>query len=220
MDHRSRNRKGHGERLRAELLEAASALLAESGDTRSLSVRSVVSAVGVTPPSLYMHFETKEDLVREVIELRFREFDAFLDEAEDGAPGALEALSRRCHAYVSYGLEHQGHYRVMFSAVNAGPAGVGTEGRVVHPGLASYLALVEVVRRCFEGTGAGAPRIENRAIAVWSGLHGIVDLMITKPDFPWPAAGALVELIVEGVERGVERRKLPQRRPGRDTGLQ
>lgn len=206
MDQRRRNRKGDGERLRAELVRATSGLLAESGDARSLSIRAIVQAVGVTPPSLYLHFPTKEALLREVIELRFRAFEAYLDASVGDADG-FEALERRCHAYVAYGLEHPGHYRVLFSTLHTGPGGLGTDGVAVHPGAASYLALVEAVRACFLGTRAPAGLIENHSLVVWGGLHGIVDLRITKPEMPWPRTGPLVDLIVAGVRSGVERRR-------------
>ena len=46
---RSRNRRGDGAALRADLIAAADALLDELGDPQGLTVRGVTAAVGVAP---------------------------------------------------------------------------------------------------------------------------------------------------------------------------
>ena len=92
------------------------------GDVDALTMRAVSTAAGVTPPSVYRHFPDKQTLVRTVITELFDEFSNVLSAAADAAgdqPMArLEAMTK---AYVRWGLEQPGHYRVLFSATNAGP---------------------------------------------------------------------------------------------------
>ena len=126
--------RGEGARLRGELIDAASRLLAELGDAERLSVRAVARAAGVTAPSTYRHFPDKRSLVRAVVEERFRDFDRVLDQAQAGSSDPFDALKRRCRAYLRFAREHPGHYRVLFSATSLGPKGAGTYGRVPHPG--------------------------------------------------------------------------------------
>jgi len=58
---RSRAPRGSGDLLRREILDAATDLLLETGHARAVSIRSVAQRVGVTPPSIYLHYEdTKE----------------------------------------------------------------------------------------------------------------------------------------------------------------
>lgn len=192
---RKRNPRGQGARLRGELTEAASGLLAERGDADQLSMRAVATAAGVTPPSIYEHFADRKSLVRAVVEERFRDFDRALNGAEAGSDDPFDALRRRCHAYLRFAKEHPGHYRVLFSAAALGPKGVGTYGKSDHPGAASFIALVDSVQRCLD---AGARAHTDRggfflAIQLWTWLHGLVDLRISKPEMPWPAVGALLE---------------------------
>ena len=65
---RSRSRRGQGELLRDEILAAAERILIETNDQTALSIRAIASAVGVTPPSIYLHFADRNDLVFAVCE--------------------------------------------------------------------------------------------------------------------------------------------------------
>ena len=53
---RRRARRGEGERLREEILVAARELLAETNDADAVSVRAVAERVGVSTPSIYLHY--------------------------------------------------------------------------------------------------------------------------------------------------------------------
>lgn len=192
---RRRHRRGEGARLRGELIDAASRLLAELGDAERLSIRAVARAAGVTAPSTYRHFPDKRSLVRAVVEERFRDFDRVLDQAEAGSSDPFDALKRRSRAYLRFAREHPGHYRVLFSATSLGPRDVGTYGKSPHPGAASFFALVDGVQRCLD---AGARSGSDReafflAVQLWIALHGMVDLRISKPEMPWPPMEALLE---------------------------
>ncbi|MEJ7725442.1 MAG: TetR/AcrR family transcriptional regulator [Actinomycetes bacterium] len=193
---RRRNQRGQGARLRDELIEAASALLAERGDPDQMSIRAVASAAGVTPPSIYLHFADRKSLLRAVVEERFRDLAQRLSAAEAAGNEPFDALRRRCRAYFRFAKEHPGHYRVLFSAGALGPKGIGTYGRTEHPGAGSFRALVEAVQRCLD---AGAHDVaEDRdsyflAIQLWAWMHGLIDLRIGKPEMRWPAVETLLD---------------------------
>ena len=61
---RRRNQRGQGARLREELIEAASDLLADQGNPDQVSIRAVATAAGVTPPSIYLHFADRKNRSR------------------------------------------------------------------------------------------------------------------------------------------------------------
>src|SRR5690348_11951499 len=84
---RTRAPKGHGDQLRDEILEAAEALLIETGSSEAVSIRAVADRVGVTPPSIYRHFEDKTELLVEVCRLEFtRMYEAIAEGAIEGDP--------------------------------------------------------------------------------------------------------------------------------------
>ena len=68
---RVRARKGEGELLRDEIIAATEALLVRTGDASAVSVRAIADAVGVTPPSIYLHFADKSELLYAVGEAHF-----------------------------------------------------------------------------------------------------------------------------------------------------
>src|SRR5262249_15766014 len=111
---RTRARRGEGELLRDEILNAAERLLIETADQDAVSVRAIADAVGVTPPSIYLHFADKETLLFAVCERQFDIFREALDTAASTTNDPLEALERRAEAYVKFGLEHREAYQIMF----------------------------------------------------------------------------------------------------------
>ncbi len=180
------------------MLERATDLLAELGDVDALTMRAVATASGVTPPSLYRHFSDKETLVQAVIAARFEEFTSVLrtaaTNAGDQPMARLEATAR---TYVHWGLRQPGHYRVLFSAANAGPAGLGLSPETEHPGAESSRTLVAAVAACLPVPRHDATLI--LATELWASLHGIVDLRITKPEMPWPGWDQLVDAALTAV---------------------
>jgi AcrR family transcriptional regulator len=188
-----RRRRGSGHELRGLVVRVATDLLAEGGDVGALTMRDIATAAGVTPPSVYRHFPDKQALVRAVITERFDEFTRELsDTAAAAGEQPLPRLEAIARAYVRFGLAHPGHYRVLFSATHAGPAGLGLAEDDQHPGAASHHELLAAVAACLPATRDG-DTTWVLATELWASLHGLVDLRITKPDMAWPDPGALID---------------------------
>lgn len=196
-ERRRRNRRGEGERLREEIVAAASELLAESGDPRQLTLRGVAKRVGIAATSIYPHFADVEHLAIAVAERRFAELAARQQalEAEMSSPG--DALLARCRAYCRFGLENPAHYRIMFLA-DLGPSLTFTFDQA--PGRQAFEALVGAIRRCQEAGVVAARRDPFRlATLVWAAEHGIVSLRLTRRRFPWPELDDLVDEAVSSL---------------------
>jgi AcrR family transcriptional regulator len=181
---RHRARRGEGPRLREEILAAATRLLLETGDEEAVSIRAIADAVGVTPPSIYLHFADKTELIWAVCEEQFRKLDQEMAAASAGVDDPLEALRRRGWAYVRFGLENAEAYRVLFMHhKDEVPATVGPQEL---RDSATFMHVVEAVQRCME---AGAIRPADPfavAVGLWAMVHGITSLLISHPGFPWP----------------------------------
>ena len=187
---RTRARRGEGELLRAEILDAAERLLVETGNEDSVSIRAISEAVGVTPPSIYLHFPDKEALLFAVCDRQFAIFQAALNAAARTSDDPVEALERRAEAYVKFGLEHPEAYRIMFM----GRTGIVEKHReAVKTGQGAFEDLVEDVQRAMN---AGALRDDvdptRAAIFLWTGVHGITSLLISAAHFPWGDRDELV----------------------------
>jgi AcrR family transcriptional regulator len=187
---RSRSRRGEGETLRADLLAATERLMIETGSAEAVSIRAIADAVGVTPPSIYLHFPDKDSLILAVCERHFEAFDSVIEQAGRSTDDPVESLRRRGQAYVRFGLENPEPYRILFMTPNDSAQ---QQDVVVGAGARAFQHLVEAVQRCID---AGAFRPVDPVLAatgVWAAVHGVTSLLISLPGFPWPDIETLVD---------------------------
>lgn len=167
---------------------AAARLLEELPSEDALSLRAVAREVGVSAPSVYLHFEDKDAIVVEVMRRRFAALAESLDAAGAGCNDPRAELAARSVAYCEFGARHPGAYRAMFSSVpnpRENPADL--------PGPAMVGVMARLIAQCGVSDGFAA------ATTLWCGLHGIVTLRQTKPAFPWGAQTADIERLLEAV---------------------
>lgn len=190
---RSRAPRGQGDKLRTQILDAANDLLIETGDQEAVSIRAVAERVGVTPPSIYMHFADKNELIFAVCEQHFNELDRFIQQAAEGVDDPLEALQRGGRAYVQFGLDNPEQYRVLFMSKPAAAPDGFQEERL--KGTSAFDHLVEMVEA---GISAGvlAGDAVTIAICLWVSVHGITSLLLSHPNFPWPEREALIDAVL------------------------
>ncbi len=201
---RSRSRRGEGDSLRAEILAATARLLVESGDEGKVSVRAVADAVGVTPPSIYLHFADKDALILEVCEQSFRAFDDDQESAGAAYDDPVESLRARGHAYARFGLANREAYRILFMTRTEREIELTGSGDEPPPaGVVALTHFVAAVGRCIDA-GAFAPADPLvTALQLWAGLHGLVSLVICEEGFPWPPVDVLVDGILDMQCRGL-----------------
>jgi AcrR family transcriptional regulator len=190
---RQRARRGEGDLLRDEILEAAERLLIETGNRDAVSIRAVAEGAGVTPPSIYLHFADKTELLFAVCEKHFEVLDRHLEEAAARTDDPLESLRLRGQAYVRFGLDHPEHYRILFMGKPDDTPDYFGDERLRQS--ASFDHLVAGVQRCLDaGVLTGDPTLI--AFGLWSVVHGVTSLLIAKPDFPWPPVEQLVDHVL------------------------
>src|SRR5208282_3628977 len=178
---RQRNPRGQGDRLRDDIIEAASRLLADPS-APPLTLRAVARAAGVAATSVYLHFENIESLILAVTDRRFGELVRLQDEtrAEDADP--CQRVRAGSLAYCEFGLAHPGHYQVMFTS----PLPLREYATPQQmPGWRAFQQLIESVAECL-GPGAADQEAFLTATLIWQQLHGLVSLRISRPRFPWP----------------------------------
>ena len=197
---RPRARRGEGEKLRDDLLEATERLMIESGGADSVSIRAIADAVGVTPPSIYLHFPDKQSLIVAVCERHFEVFDSVIEQAGATVDDPVESLRRRGRAYVRFGLDNPEPYRILFMSRIGGDRRLeiitGAGGR-------AFQHLVDAVQRATESGDFRPVDAAFAATALWTAVHGITSLLISLADFPWPDVDALVDHVCDVQIRGL-----------------
>ena len=190
---RQRNPRGQGERLRDDIIDAASRLLADPA-APPLTLRAVAREAGVAATSVYLHFADIQALTLAVAERRFSELVRLQEAARDGSADLCQQLRAGCLAYCEFGLAHQGQYQVMFASPLPMPADMPPEQ---FPGLVPFRRLIDGVAACI-GAEPTDEQAFFTALLIWQQLHGIVSLRISRPRFPWPP---LAETVAEAVDR-------------------
>ncbi|MCK2258259.1 TetR/AcrR family transcriptional regulator [Crossiella sp. S99.1] len=183
---RVRANPGEGGRLREEVLLAAERMLVEAGTEEVLTLRAVAERVGVTTPSVYRHFASKDELVEAVCLRAWDGLGSRIREACARLTDPFIALGQCGRAYIRFALDHPVQYRVlMLRRTETSPAAEACFGY-----------MVDAVTACV-ATGAlhGEPR--RLALSLWSAMHGCASLLINQPSLPWP--GDLDEFVNEVV---------------------
>jgi len=186
---RERNARGHGELLRAQFVTAASELLGQVERPEQLTLRMVARVVGVSPASIYSHFADLDSLVAQVLLDLLEELTASVEAAVAATTSPVDGLLASCLAYTQWGLDHPGHYRVVFGGridpVLHDRVGGPTGSRLI-ANLARSLAEAALPA---ETDGGAAELSVSRGLLLWTSLHGLVVLRIDKQTLGWPPSG-------------------------------
>ena len=192
---RPRAQQGNGERLRRELLEGAARLL-ESGGPEAVTLRGVARGVGVSAPSIYLHFENREQLLAAALAYRFERFDETIRAAINSARTPAERLRAGCLAYCEFAIAEPAAYQVLFSGTVH--HAVAEMGRSI--GHESFATLVGGVAAVMEVPGARGGEPFAVARKTWTALHGLSTLRSGMPEFDWnPLEDAVDELLADCV---------------------
>lgn len=124
-----KRRYHHGD-LRAALVDAALALIAERG-VEALSVAEAARRTGVSAAAPYRHFPTRVDLLRATAVRAAELLTAALDEALT-SDDPEERLAEAAGAYVRFVIRHHAGLDLVFAEqLRDGDAALGAAGRAV-----------------------------------------------------------------------------------------
>jgi AcrR family transcriptional regulator len=191
---RERSPQGEGARLRDELISAAGRLLAADGDVESLSLRAVAREAGVAAPSVYLHFASKEALLRAVVDAHFVALQQAIEIGVVSGHDPASRLLAGCLAYCSYAVEQPRSYQLLFNTPRPDIKDAEFAGT---SGAAAFQTLVDGVAACIVA-GVAQPGDPFRiATDVWAALHGVASLRWATAGFPWPPLEEQVRGILE-----------------------
>jgi AcrR family transcriptional regulator len=177
---RPRAPRGSGDLLRHEILDAATELLLETGHAKSVSIRSVAQRVGVTPPSIYLHFEHKDALLDAVCARYLALLDQEMEQVAARQPSALDVLRAQGLAYVRFAVQTPQLYRLatMGEWRPGSNVDIALDGSAFKHMRASVQALMDAgIYRTADPTTV--------ALELWSVMHGVAALLIAKPHLPF-----------------------------------
>jgi AcrR family transcriptional regulator len=190
VERRSRAPRGSGDLLRDEILDAATDLLLEAGDARSVSIRSVAQRVGVTPPSIYLHFADKDALLDAVCARYFEKLDLEMQRAAQEHTSAVDALRAQGQAYIRFAIQTPVLYRIA-------TMGQWRSGRDIDLALDS--SAFQHIRATVQALVEEGIRLQDDAstiaLELWTAAHGVAAMLIAKPHLPFGEAEAFADRV-------------------------
>jgi AcrR family transcriptional regulator len=200
-----RGRADHKESVRREILDAARELFVCEG-YGNVSLRKIARRIGYTPMALYVHFRDKSEILDCICEESFACFRANSERLDQLGLPPRERLAAGLRFYIDFGLEHPHHYQLTFMTP---PCGSQSLGRRKEIGQDCYQRMRRRVALCMAADPpavdelAESPEVELASQTVWTAVHGLVSLLISRPEFPWLERQRLIDSVIESALRAL-----------------
>jgi AcrR family transcriptional regulator len=191
---RRRAPRGSGEQLREEILDATTDLLLETGHAKAVSIRSVAQRVGVTPPSIYLHFVDKEALLDAVCARYFEKLDEEMQRVAANQPSTIEVLRAQGLAYVRFAIKTPELYRI--ATMGEGRPGSDVDitmnsSAFVHMRNSVGILMAQGIYPPGDSTA--------KALELWTVAHGVAALLISRPYLPWGDAEEFADSVLTAI---------------------
>ncbi|MGB3482282.1 MAG: TetR/AcrR family transcriptional regulator [Mycobacterium sp.] len=197
LTRRRRAPRGSGELLRDEILDAATELLLSTGHARDVSVRAVAERVGVTSPSIYLHFTDKDALLDAVCARYFEKFDDEMQQAAAGQLTTLDVLRAQGLAYVRFATQTPELYRI--ATMEEGRAGSDVDETLV---TAAFGHIRDSVQALMDEGVYAQDDPTTVALELWTAAHGVAALLIAKPYLPFGDTDSFADRVFSAVCAG------------------
>jgi AcrR family transcriptional regulator len=188
---RRRAPRGSGEHLHDEILDATTDLLMETGQAKAVSIRSVAQRVGVTPPSIYLHFADKDALLDAVCARYFEALDQVMQQVALDQPSTIDRLRAQGLAYVRFAIQNPELYRIA-------TMGEGRPGSDVDMTLNSsaFVHMRASVESLMEEEIYPSGDSTMAALELWTVAHGVAALAISRPYLPFGDVEAFADRVM------------------------
>ncbi|MRR15992.1 MAG: TetR/AcrR family transcriptional regulator [Deltaproteobacteria bacterium] len=172
---KARALKSNGEtESRQQILDAALALFAQKGYAAT-SIREIVEAAGITAPSLYYYFGSKEGLYRELMQTHCSQIDSMLALHTYTRESAKDRLKDLAGMIFQHVIEDRNFFRLMF-AVYYGPS----QGAPYCDFISYHVKFHAAIRKIIEeGISAKEFQPVNPGHVTWV-IRGVVQLAMEE----------------------------------------
>lgn len=189
------------EDVRRKILDAAHDLF-ETHGYENVTMRAVADAIEYSPTTIYHHFENKDALVEALCFADFEKLQAAMSH-EPLPVNPIDRIRALGRAYSAFGIANPNHYRFMFMTAGDWKRHALDADT---PPAQSYAVLRAAVVDAMEQGYFEKGDVDLVSQVLWSGIHGVVSLLITfQPEqFPHvPPRPGLLEAVMDATLHGL-----------------
>lgn len=182
---------------REQILNCALDLFVTYG-IEHVTTRKIAQAVGISQPSLYAHFKSRDEIAIELSQRAFAQLGERMAAAAACDDNHFERFYRMASEYVGFGLEHSAAYRVAFMLERAKLSAEDHQA-IRLAGMRTFGMVHELFKQASNRDDA---RTAAMAQSAWASLHGLVALLLARPEFPWVERDMLIRAHLDRVVQG------------------
>lgn len=151
---------------------AAAREIASSRGWQSVTIRKIAERIEYSPPVIYEHFDSKDEILLELMRLGYAEQLGAVESARESASNPEEALVRMTRAWLDFAFRSPDLYQVMYGlgGVPFPAAELRKEGEKI--GDAVGKALEDILWKNGKEIGG----IEGKVTLLWATVHGLAAL--------------------------------------------
>ena len=165
-------RERQRQQLRSSILDAAREIARAEG-WRAVTIRKIAERIEYSPPVLYEYFDSKDDILLELVRLGYaRQLEA-VEAARAASSGEPEeAMLAMVRAWCDFAFRSPDLYQVMYGlgGVSFPVTELQKEGEKIGE------AIAEVIEEILRKNGKEVEDVWERVTLGWGTLHGLVSL--------------------------------------------
>ena len=167
-------------------MDAARAMFSAEGYD-AVSMRRIAEQIEYSAAAIYAYFPDKESLFREICRTDFGTLlDAFKELAQVNDP--LVRIYLTGHGYISFGMHHPSHYRMMFMRECPPiPPEAQDLAKMDDPNEDGYAFVRAAVIDALDAGLLRAEFVDPELVTqtIWATVHGVTSIEITFRNDPW-----------------------------------
>jgi len=164
-------RQRQREELREGILSAAREIASAEG-WRSVTIRKIAGLIEYSPPVIYGYFDSKEDLLLELVRMGYAEQLRAVEAARKSSGSPREALLRMGRAWWGFAMDSPDLYQAMYGlgGVSFPVAELRREGEKIAE------VMAQAVEEFLRENGQEAVGVWDKVVLLWGSAHGLVAL--------------------------------------------
>ncbi len=138
-------------------------------------MRAVAREIGCSATAIYIHFDSKDELIHSLIDEGMRQLNEILTRAAELELEPARQCERMLRAYVAFGLDNPEYYQIMFML---SPRPLERYPAQSYRRARQNLDIIADVVVAASGQSMSTDVARRAATTIWSTVHGVVSLIL------------------------------------------